>query len=205
VLAALSGVSGLVSLAPDNLPRLDSVSISVPVLLFAFVLSSAVAAGLGAFTAVRATRGDLRKGLVEGGRGQAGSQGSRRGGRVIVAAQIAITLVLVIGAGLLGRSLMKVLEVNPGFRVDKVLAMDVSLPWADDPKTKSSQEIFFSNLIDRIKQIPGVHTVGAASELPMTGGLPDGMFLLMTQNEMPKSMDRLGELFKQKERSGNAD
>ena len=101
-------------------------------LVFAFLLSTAVAAGLGAFTAVRATSGDLRKGLVEGGRGQAGSQGSQRVGRVIVAAQIAITLVLVVGAGLLGRSLMKVLEVNPGFRVDSIVTMDVSLPWVED-------------------------------------------------------------------------
>ncbi len=105
-------MAGLVALAPENLPRLESVSISIPVLAFAFLLSTAVAAGLGAFTAVRATSGDLRKGLEEGGRGQAGSQGSQRIGRVIVAAQIAITLVLVVGAGLLGRSLMKVLEVE---------------------------------------------------------------------------------------------
>ncbi len=110
VLGAFWGVAGLVALAPDNLPRLDSVSIDVPVLVFAFLLSTAVAAGLGAFTAVRATSGDLRKDLVEGGRGQAGSQGSQRAGRVIVAAQIAITLVLVVGAGLFGRSLMKVLR-----------------------------------------------------------------------------------------------
>jgi predicted permease len=177
----------------------------VPVLLFTFLLSAAVAAGLGAFTAARATRGDLRKGLVEGGRGQVGSQGSQRLGRAIVAAQIATTLVLVIGAGLLGRSLMKVLDVNPGFRVDKVLAMDVSLPWAEDPKAKSAQGLFFSNLIDRLKQMPGVPAVGAASTLPMTGGLPDGMFLLMTQNEVPKTMAGVGALMKEKERIGNAD
>ena len=73
VLGALGGVAGLVALAPDNLPRLDSVSISIPVLVFAFLLSTAVAAGLGTFTAIRATSGDLRKGLVKGGRGQAGS------------------------------------------------------------------------------------------------------------------------------------
>ena len=205
VLAALWGVAGLVALAPENLSRLDSVTVSVPVLLFAFLLSTAVAVGLGAFTAARATRGDLREGLVEGGRGQAGSQGSQRVGRAIVAAQIAITLVLVIGAGLLGRSLMKVLEVNPGFRVDKIVAMDVSLPWVDDPKAKSAQGIFFSNLMDRLKQIPGVRSVGAASALPMEGGLPDGMFLLMTQNEAPKTMDGFGALVNQKERIGNAD
>jgi len=206
VLGALWGVAGLVGLAPQNLPRLDSVSISSPVLVFAFLLSTAVAAGLGAFTAARATSGDLRKGLGEGGRGQAGSQGSQRVGRVIVAAQIAITLVLVVGAGLLGRSLLKVLEVNPGFRVDKIVTMDVSLPWAEDPKAKSGQAIFFSNLIDRLKQIPGVRQVGATSGLPMVdGGLPNGMFLLMTQNEIPKNLDGFGALFQQKERLGVAD
>jgi putative ABC transport system permease protein len=205
VLAALWGVAGLVALAPDNLPRLDSVSVSVPVLLFALLLSTAVAVGLGVFTAARATRGDLRKGLEQGGRGQAGSQSSQRVGRALAAAQIAITLVLVIGAGLLGRSLMKVLEVNPGFRVDSIVAMDVSLPWTDDPKAKSAQGVFFADLIDRLKQIPGVKSVGAASALPMTGGLPDGMFLLMTQNEVPKTMAEFGAFRNQEERVGNAD
>jgi putative ABC transport system permease protein len=206
ILGAFLGVAGLVALAPGNLPRLDSVSISIPVLVFAFLLSTAVAAGLGVFTAARATSGDLRKGLGEGGRGQAGSEGSQRVGRVIVAAQMAITLVLVVGAGLLGRSLLKVLEVNPGFRVDKIVTMDVSLPWVEDPKAKVGQAIFFSNLMDRLKQIPGVRKVGAASSLPMEdGGLPDGMFVLMTQNEVPKTMDGFAALFQQKERLGIAD
>ena len=206
VLGALAGVDGLVALAPENLPRLDSVSISIPVLVFAFLLSAAVAAGLGAFTAARATSGDPREGLAEGARGQAGSQGSQRVGRAIVAAQIAITLVLVVGAGLFGRSLLKVLEVNPGFRVDKIVSMDVSLPWVDDPKAKAGQAIFYSNLIGRLRQIPGVRNVGATSVLPMAeGGLPDGMFLLMTQNEVPKSFEGFGPLLQQKERIGNAD
>jgi len=83
--SSVLGRAGLVALAPQNLPRLEGVSISIPVLVFAFLLSTAVAAALGAFTAVlRATSGDLRKSLVEGGRGQAGSQGSQRIGRVIV-------------------------------------------------------------------------------------------------------------------------
>jgi hypothetical protein len=92
--------------------------------------------------------------------------------------------------------------------VEKIIAMDVSLPWAEypslpmseDPKAKSAQGVFFSNLIGRLKQIPGVRSVGAASALPMTGGLPDGMFLLMTQNEAPKTMDGLAALWNQKER-----
>ena len=209
VVGAFWGVAGLVGLAPQNLPRPESVSISIPVLVFAFLLSTAVAAGLGAFTAFRATSRDVRKGLEEGGRGQAGSQGSQRIGQVIVAAQIAITLVLVVGAGLLGRSLMKVLEVNPGFRVDKIVTMDVTLPWVgwNDAKAKAGLATFFSNLIDRLKQIPGVRKVGATNGLPMVeGGLPDGIFLLMTQSEAPKTLgDDLAAMSQQKERVGVAD
>jgi len=213
VLGAFSGVRGLVALAPQDLPRLDSIAVNLPVLIFAFSLSAAVAVGLGIFTAVRATSGDVREALSEGGRSQSGSQSSERVGRIIVASQIAITLVLVIGAGLFGRSLMKVLEVDPGFRVDHIVTMDVALPSAETPKQKSTQIAFFSSLIDRLKQIPGVHKVGATSGLPMTGGLPDGMFMLMTQEEVPKvsleDREALGRafdlLFHQKERLGTAD
>lgn len=214
IVGAFFGVRGLIALAPENLPRLDSVSINVPVMMFALLLATVVAVGLGAFTAFRATSGNVREILAEGGRGQAGSQSSRRIGRGIVAAQIAITLVLVVGAGLLGRSLMKVLEVNPGFRVDRVVTMDVSLPFVNwtDAKAKTGESVFFSTLIDRLKQIPGVRKVGATSGLPMDGGLPDGEFLLMTQDELPKWSENLETLsrqfevlFQQKERLGTAD
>lgn len=212
IAAAFFGLKGLIALAPENLPRLDSISINLPVLGFALLVSMAVAVGLGAFTAFRATSGDVREILAEGGRGQAGSQSSRRIGRGLVAAQIAITLVLVVGAGLLGRSLMKVLEVNPGFRVDKIVTMDVSLPWTRDPKAKANEAAFFSNLINRLTQIPGVRKVGATSAIPMDGGLPDGSFLLMTQDQIPKAPEsdealsrEFDRLFQQKGRLGNAD
>jgi len=214
ILAAFWGVSALIALAPQNLPRLESVSIDLPVLAFALFVSTAVAVALGAFTSLRAASGNVSSGLGEGGRGQSGSRRSQRVGQAIVASQIAITLVLVIGAGLLGRSLMKVLEVDPGFQTEKIVTMDISLPSAgsDNSQEKTRQEIFFSNLLDRLQRIPGVQKVGAASELPMDGGLPDGMFLLMTQDEVPKDtgdMESLSRqfdaLFSQKERRGNAD
>jgi len=213
-LGAFTGVSGLIALAPKDLPRLDSISINVPVLSFAFLLSTAVACGLGIFTAVRATGSDVREALAEGGRPQSGSQRSQRLGRAIVAAQVAITLVLVIGAGLLGRSLQKVLEVDPGFRVDKIVTMDVSLPWRNwtDMKSRTGQVALFANLIDRLKQLPGVQKVGATSGLPMDGGLPDGLFLLMTEDELPKTPHsdeelsrQFDRLFQEKERLGTAD
>ena len=214
VLWAYFGVIGLLALAPQNLPRLQDVSINLPVLLVAFLLCSAVAIALGVFTAMRATQGDVRDALASGGHSQAGSRDSQRVGRGIVAAQIATTVVLVVGAGLLGRSLMKVLEVNPGFRVGKVITMDVSLPWPgwNDQKARSGEGIFFHNLIDRLKQIPGVSKVGATIGLPMDGGLPNGTFRLMRQDEAPKtpasleSLSRLFDaMFKDKQRVGEAD
>src|SRR5262249_59825943 len=112
-----AGVRGLIALAPPSLPRLESIAVSVPVLLFALLLSTAVAAGLGAFTAARATASDPGEDLVQGGRGSSGSRAGQRAGRIIVAAQVAITLVLLVGAGLFGRSLMKALAVGHGFQV----------------------------------------------------------------------------------------
>jgi hypothetical protein len=115
VLGAVGGVRGLVALAPPSLPRLESVAVSVPVLVFALLLSAAVAAGLGAFTAARATAGNPNgsQDLGLGGRGAAGSHVGRRAGRIIVAAQVAITLILLVGAGLFGRSLLKALRWTP--------------------------------------------------------------------------------------------
>ena len=214
ILGAYFGVAALLALAPENLPRLDSVSVSVPVLAFAMLLSCAVAVGLGLFTALRTTSGNAREGLGEGARGQTGSHSSQRVGRGIVAAQIAITLVLVIGAGLLGRSLMKVLEVDPGFRVEKIVTMDVSLPWPDwkDSAKRASQGIFFGDLIERLQRIPGVRRVGATSGLPLDGGLPNGEFRIMRPEEAPKTPNSLDEmshlfdnLFRRKEKLGDAD
>jgi len=217
VLGAFLGVSGLLALAPENLPRADSISVNVPVLVFALLVSSAVAVGLGTFTAMRGASGNLRAGLEEAGREKAGSRSSQRIGRGIVAAQIAITLMLVIGAGLLGRSLMKVLEVNPGFRVERIVTMGVSLPWLDwnDSQGKAAQAIFFSNLIDRLKRIPGMRRVGATGGLPLDGGLPNGMFLLMRPDETPTTpdsldsfsrlLDSLFKQFRQEQRTGEAD
>jgi putative ABC transport system permease protein len=215
VLAAYFGLGGMMALAPENLPRLNEVSISLPVLGFAVLLCTALAVGLGMVTAFRATSGGAREGLIEAGRGQMSSPASQKIGRRIVSAQIAITLVLVIGTGLLGRSLMNVLQVNPGFRVDNIVAMDLSLPFVDwtNLKARAGQAIFYRNLIDRLRQIPGVRAVGAASRLPMEeGGLPNGMFVEMSQQELPKQPDdlvalnrELELLLRQKDRTVEAD
>jgi predicted permease len=211
VLAALWGVNVLVALAPKDLPRLDTISVNLPVLLFALGISVAVALSLGLFTAMRATSSDPRGALAEGGRGQAGTQSSQRLGSTIVVAQLAITLVLLVGAGLLGRSLLRVLSVNPGFRTERILTMDVAMPFqslgpqGDDAAARIRQLSFENELFARLRAIPGVEEVGAANAMPLDEGLANGLFVEMNSSEIPKKMEDFGKLFHDTARTGEAD
>src|SRR5205085_4935674 len=118
ILAASWGVKALL-LAPRTLPRLEDVSVNSVVLLFCLGTALFVAAGLGVFSALRATV-NARDALSEASQRQAGSPRSQKLGRLLVSAQLATTLVLLAGAGLLGRSLLHVLSIDPGFRTERV-------------------------------------------------------------------------------------
>jgi putative ABC transport system permease protein len=211
VAIAIGLLRGLLAMAPPDLPRVAEVSVSWPVLAFTAGVSLMTAIGLGVLTAVRATSGAPRETLVEGGRGSAGSQRSQRMGRAIVAAQLAMTLALLTGAGLLGRSLLRVLSVDPGFRTDHVVTLDLHLPESNDLKAEAKiafrarESQFVGGLIDRLRRIPGVQQAAAVNALPMDGGLPDGMFLLVNAQDNPRDFDEFGRLAKQTERRGTAD
>jgi len=182
VLAAVWGLNGLLAIAPGNLPRLEEVGVNVPVLVFSLAVVFLVAVGLGVFSAVRATSGDPRAALNEGSQRQSGSVGKQRLGRLIIAGQLASTLVLLVGAGLLGRSLLRVLAVDPGFRTEGVLTMELALP--DDP-TKVQRVQFLSEVIARLRNIPGVQEVGGTNVLPLTeGGRADGSYVIMNPGQI---------------------
>ena len=204
VLVASTGITALLALAPSDLPRLDDVSLSWPVLGFAMGLSAVVAIALGLITAARATRRDPRDTLTDGGRGQVGAS-SQHVGRAIVAAQLAMTVVLLIGAALLGRSLLQVLSVDPGFRTEGIVAMNLDLPYSDDSAAKTRLSPFYADLFARLRVIPGVTEVAAANAVPLDGGLPDGQFLVIAPQEMPAKMADLVAMSQQKERTGTAD
>ena len=200
------GISALLSLAPADLPRLEDVSMSWAVLGFAMGLSGLVAIALGLVTALRGTSRDPRDTLVDGARGQTAGASSQRVGRIIVAAQLAITVVLLIGAALLGRSLLRVLSVDPGFRTTGIIAMDLALPSSDDPAAKARLVPFYADVFDRLHAIAGVDEVAAANAVPLDGGLPDGLFLPIAPQDVPKTMDDLVKLWpQQKDRAGTAD
>jgi predicted permease len=222
ILAALWGVDALVAMAPPNLPRLQDVAVNLPVLSFTFALSVAVAAALSIFTALRATAGESRGpqnrrsallgALVERGQGQSGRLRGQRLGRTIVAAQIAITLILLAGAGLLGRSLLRVLAIDPGFRIEHILTIDLALPnpelampWQQKDAGKLRRVAFLSELFSRLRAVPGVREVGGANGLPLTGGLADGTYILMNPREKPTRMEDLEQLWHDSTRTGDAD
>jgi predicted permease len=205
VLAALWGVDALVALAPRNLPRLQDVAINLPVLSFTFALSVAVAAGLGIFTALRAASGELQGALVERGQGHTGTLRGHRLSRAIVAAQIAITLVLLAGAGLLGRSLLRVLAIDPGFHTQNVLTIDLALPFPEKATEVVNRVAFLNELFSRLRAVPGVREVGGANGLPLTTGLADGTYILMSPQEKPPRMEDLEPLFHDSTRTGDAD
>jgi putative ABC transport system permease protein len=189
VLAAVWGLNGLLAIAPGNLPRLEDVRISVPVLLFSLVAVSLVAIGLGIFSAVRATPGDPRAALNEGSQRQAGTLGKQRLDRLIIAGQLATTFVLLVGVGLLGRSLLRVLSVDPGFRTEGVLTMELALP--GDP-TKVQRIQFLNEVIARLRNIPGVQEVGGTNVLPLAdGGRADGSYVIMNPGQISPSTQDL--------------
>jgi putative ABC transport system permease protein len=177
VLLARWGVATLLALDPGRLPRAGGVGMSLPVLAFALGIASLTAVGLGLLTAWR-TSGDVRPAaLHEEGRSP-GAIGRRPVLDALVVSQIAATVVLLAGAGLLGRSLLRILHTDPGFRTENVLAMDVSLPIAEDADAGRLAR-FHEQVIHRLEALPGVSAVGGATTTPFTQAGANGTFLVV--------------------------
>jgi putative ABC transport system permease protein len=205
VLAAFWGVRALLAVSPDVLPRMADVAVSIPVLVFALGVCMVVAVGLGVFTGLRSSA-DLQHALAAGGRSQGGAFVSQRTSRAIVAGQLAVTLTLLTGAVLLGRSLLNVLSVNPGFRTERVITMSLALSSVSDDQAKSRRVQFLDDLFARLRAVPGVEEVGGTSNLPLTGFHPDGAYLVMNPGEaLPGDMRQLEQLFHDRARTGDAE
>lgn len=188
VLASWFGVQALVALAPAGTPRLNEVGVNWPVLLFALALSILLAIALGLFTAWRATGRDLQASLAEGGR-QGSVHRSQRLGRFIIAGQLGVTLLLLIGAGLLGRSLLRVLSTDPGFRTQQIVTMNLVM--SNAPGQAARRVEFLDRLIGRVRALPGVEEVGATSALPLAsgGGAEGGFAMVNSQQLSPQSQE----------------
>jgi len=168
VVVAWVGTKALVSLSPPALIDLKSVTVSLPVLAFTLGLSVLTGIVFGLVPALEATRFDLHNSLKEGGKSVGGSTGSHRLRSVFVVVQVALALVLLVGAGLLVKSFQRLQSVDTGFNANNLLTMRVSLL---PRKYESDQQVldFFKQAIERMKAVPGVESVGAINTPPFTG------------------------------------
>jgi putative ABC transport system permease protein len=150
-----------------TLPRLDEVALDARVVAFAVVASGVATILAGLFPAVSASRLALVDALKDGSRGHTSVAGARMR-PILVAAEVALAVVLLSGAGLLMRSLSRLIDVDPGFRAERVSTMAVILsgPRYEAPVARTT---FFSRLTAAVAALPGVEAVGAISDLPMTG------------------------------------
>jgi predicted permease len=201
VLLAVVGVPVLLALDPGNLPRASEVGVSLPVLLFALGLSLVVSLVLGLATALRSTR----RGTTAYLRERSGASSSARLRSGIVVAQVAITLVLLIGAGLLARSLFHLLGVDPGFRRGSALVVDLAHESEDGEAAKVSLRRVQDDLLERVRALPGVGRAGLVDRMPLATGSRNGMFLIQTSPDEVKSYEDFGRLMKDPARSGMAE
>ena len=178
VLLAYWGIELLVAFAPDNIPRLHEITIDPRVLAFTFGISLLTGLVFGLVPALQSSRPDLNDALKEGARGS--SSGNRVVRNLFVVAEMALALVLLIGAGLMLRSFSQLHQVKTGFETENVLTMRVQLPNAKYGQPQQRAD-FFKRAEERLAALPGVTSVGAISYLPLTGLASSTSFNLATK------------------------
>jgi putative ABC transport system permease protein len=162
-------LQGLLVLLPAEVRLISQVGLNPAVLAFTAGLSLASAVVFGLAPALQQARPSLVPSLKEGGQTRGASHARRRLKNALVVSEIALSLVLTAGTGLLLRSFWRLANVDPGFRAEGVLAMPVSLPRTSYP-TPERQTAFFNEALARVSRMPGVDSVGALSAMPLGGG-----------------------------------
>jgi predicted permease len=211
-LIAAAGVRVLPVILPANLPRQGGIAVNPAVLLFALGTTVAVAVALGLFAAWRSGGGNLRDALSTGSRSHTGSRASQRLRSVLVIGEIATTLVILVGAGLLGRSFVRLVSTSPGFGEENLITMEFSLPIPQgqegmDQAAISRQIRLLDDVVARLRTIPGTMGVGLAGALPVAGGdnLADGLFIIINGQMPPANFDEFGRMAQNRSQTGVAE
>jgi putative ABC transport system permease protein len=189
LLAVISGLFGLLlaywgawilaKLSPVSLPQTGEATLDWRVLLFTLGVSIFTGLAFGLVPAWSSARSNLNLVLRSGGRGGTGGRTRSRVRDVLLVCEVASSAALLIGAGLLIRSLVRLQEVNPGFRPDHVLTMQLSLPPARYPGLKVG--LFYDQLVNRVAALPGVESAGVCRFLPLSGNDASTNFLMEGQ------------------------
>ena len=167
LILAIWGLDALKALSPATIPRLDQIGVDGRVLGFTFAMSLLTGFIFGLVPALQASKPDLNETLKEGGRGATGGARGRRIRGSLVVSEIALSLVLLIGAGLLIKSFIHLQRFDLGFNPNNLLTMRVQLPGS---KYRENKQVvnFFDQLLPRMESVPGVQGVGGISEMFLT-------------------------------------
>jgi len=160
-------VKALRVFGPDNIPRLNEVGIDGRVMAFTSFIALLTGVFFGLAPALRASSVDLNEVLKEGGRSGASGRGSHHTRKLLIVFEIAVSLLLLIGAGLLIRSYRRVWNAYPGFNPHNVLSLRLSLPLPKYPKPESITP-FFRRVVETLNQVPDVESVATTYSLPMS-------------------------------------
>ena len=177
LLVAWWGVHLLLAASPLNIPGLKDAGLDTNVLAFTAVVSVLTGVIFGLAPALQASRADLQDALKEGGRNAAGGAVRNRVRAVLVVVEVALSLVLLVGAGLLGKSFLLLSEVRPGFEPEHVLSTDLSLAKAKYPQPEQ-QQAGFAEIVRRAAAIPGVEAAAVIYPLPLSGDSNSNTFLI---------------------------
>jgi putative ABC transport system permease protein len=166
LLLAVWGVRALRGVVPDMFPMLRHMSVDLPVLFFTLGLSILTGLLFGLVPAWRSSRTDLNTTLKEAAGRSESAGGSQRIRGFLLATEVALAVLISVSAGLLLRSFVRVMAVNPGLRVANILTMNLSLPDVkyDTPVKRAN---FYKNLMERLETVPGVRSAGAVAILPL--------------------------------------
>jgi predicted permease len=168
VAAAVWAVQAFIPLAPVALPRVESIGVHAPVLAFSVAMLAVTGLVSGLVPAVQAWRSDLASATREGGRSTTGGRGQSKVGSLLALTQVALTVPLVVGAGLLVRSFSALSQVDPGFRAEGALSLHLAIPRSKYPKDLDVAA-FCSRLLEQVRAVPGVAAVGMVNRLPLAG------------------------------------
>ncbi|HYV98985.1 MAG TPA: ABC transporter permease [Gemmatimonadaceae bacterium] len=170
------GWRALISLAPATIPRLDLVSLNVPVLLFTLITASLTGFLFGIVPAFRAARGDAGETLKSAGKTSGQGFGLRRARSALVVAEVALAVVTLTGAGLMPRSLARLQSIDLGIKPEHVLSVQVA---ATPARYHGEAAVaFYDNLLSRVRAVPGVQAAGAIADLPIADDHSDYSILL---------------------------
>jgi len=166
LVVALWGVDLLVALSPVDLPRIREVRVDGRVL--AFTAAVAIGTGLlfGLIPALQASRPNITGMLKEGGRGGGARRGTQRLRSTLVVSEMALAVVLLVGAGLLIKNFVRLLDVNPGFRSEQVITYNITIPETKYQRVPQLRA-FVAELVDRMRRVPGTKSAAAVLGLPM--------------------------------------